>query len=49
MEDLIDKMRHSRVELLKTDAQDLAIWSKLNHSKKRLGALLELQLGRDFL
>ena len=44
MEDLIDKMRHSRVELLKTEAQDLAIWSKLNHSKKDLELFLNFNL-----
>ena len=44
MEDIIDKMRHSRVELLKTEAQDIAIWSKLSHSKKDLELFLNFNL-----
>ena len=47
MKDLIDKMRHSRVELLKTEAQDIAIWSKLSHSKKDLELFLNFNLAES--
>lgn len=44
MADIISKMRRSRIKLLQTEAEDLAKWSKLSHTKEDLELFLNYNI-----
>jgi len=44
MADIISKMRSSGITLLQTEAEDLAKWSKLSHTKEDLELFLNYNI-----